>query len=231
MRFDQLCKLLNHVVSDCMAFVISSVIPFPNIFWWCKVLQADEVVWDVQEHFEKMTFRNRYHIAGANGLLKMSIPIHGGREHKSVMGETRIANQDNWQKQHWRTIVSAYSNTPYFEFYRDSLEQLFNTSFEKLADFNLAAIHWLKQQLNIYFHEEKTEQYRKEYPDALFDLRQFQFAKETFQPSSFSNSSNLPTYHQVFEERNGFIPNLSLLDLLFAEGPYALRWLREYAAG
>lgn len=202
-----------------MAFVISALIPFPNIAWWKTLLQADTVIWDVHEHFEKMTFRNRYHIAGANGVLKMSIPIAGGREHKSVMGETKIANQDRWQQQHWRTMVSAYANAPYFEYYRDSLLKLFETPSDRLADFNLATIHWLKQQLNITFEEEKTERYQRAYPDALVDLRQSQ-------SDIHHSQSNINSYHQVFEDRTGFLSNLSLLDLLFAEGPYAVKWLK-----
>lgn len=180
------------------------------------MLQADTVIWDLHEHFEKMTFRNRYHIAGASGLLKMSIPIEGGREHKSAMGETRIANHDKWQQQHWRTIVSAYRRAPYFEYYEASLEKLFNTPFGKLADFNLASVHWLKQQLRCTFKEEVTLAYQKTYPDAAFDARQ-----------SLVLSENPQVYTQVFQDRTGFIPNLSLLDLLFAEGPYSLAWLER----
>ncbi|HRO42319.1 MAG TPA: WbqC family protein [Flavipsychrobacter sp.] len=216
-----------------MSFVISSLNPFPNIVWWCQVLQTEKVVFDVNEHFEKMTYRNRYHIAGANGLLKMSIPIQGGREHKSAMGNTRIANQDKWQQQHWRTLISAYSNAPYFEFYCSALEELFIRKFEWLADFNLATIHWLKQQLQISFEEQNTNAFQKQYPDATCDLRnsksETQRSPSIIHTSTFQ-LSNLPTvqlYQQVFQERTGFLPNLSLLDLLFAEGPYALKWLRE----
>jgi len=192
--------------------------PFPEIAWWCKVLHADKVIWDAHERFEKMSSRNRYCIAGAGGMFKMSIPIEGGRERKSLMSETFIAQQDAWQKQHWRTIVSAYNNAPYFEYYKDSLETIFTDIHGKLSDFNLATVRWLKDQIGVSFAEEITPSYQKIYPDAVFDLRR---------KDSLIAAENFPIYHQVFEERTGFIPNLSLLDLLFAEGPYTRRWLLE----
>jgi len=201
-----------------MAFVISSVMPFPNILWWCKVLQANELVWDVQEHFEKMTLRNRYHIAGASGALKMSIPIEGGREHKSVMGKTCIANSDKWQQQHWRTIVSAYANTPYFDHYAASLEALFIEPYKLLTDFSLASVQWLQRQLKISLNESFAATYCKDHPDAIHDLRT---------RAALAPHPGFPPYYQVFQERTGFIPNLSLLDLLFSEGPHTLHWLRE----
>ena len=179
------------------------------------------VKWELHEHFEKMSYRNRYYIAGGNGLMKMSIPIQGGREHKSVMEHTTIADTDNWRQKHWRTLVSAYSNAPYFEFYADSLEKIFTDQHENLTAFNLQTIHWLKQQIDISFSEERTSFYQKEYRDALFDLRRMKPGLEDCTICDF------PPYYQVFQERNGFIPNLSLLDLLFAEGPYTLRWLKE----
>lgn len=201
-----------------MAFVISSFVPFPEIAWWCNVLHANKVIWEGHERFEKMTSRNRYCIAGAGGMLKMSIPIEGGRERKSLMSETFIAQQDAWQKKHWRTIVSAYNNAPYFEYYKDSLEQLFTTAYDKLSDFNLATVRWLKEQTEISFAEEITHFYQKDYQDSVFDLRR---------KGSLFAAEQFPVYYQVFEESTGFIPNLSLLDLLFAEGPYTRRWLLE----
>jgi hypothetical protein len=204
-----------------MSFVISSVLPFPNIEWWCRMMAADAMHFDIAEHFEKMTYRNRYYIAGANGLLKMSIPISGGREHRAPMQETGIDNKSLWQKQHWRTIVSAYNNAPYFEFYKDSLEKLFTDNFERLFDFNLSTVHWLKQQLDLKFEETLLDTYHPKYPEAKGDLRAMKPGRES------CNDCDFPIYYQVFEERTGFLPNLSLLDLLFAEGPFTARWLRE----
>jgi len=204
-----------------MAFVISSVLPFPNILWWCRVADATMVQWELHEHFEKMTYRNRYYLAGGNGLLQLSIPIQGGRERKSVVSSTKIASGEKWQQQHWRTIVSAYNNAPYFEFFAASLEQLFLRPYSGLAAFNLAGIHWLKMQLGLSFDERNTAAYEKNYPDAFVDLRSMKPGPERCTDCDF------PPYYQVFQERNGFLPNLSVLDLLFAEGRYAKDWIMQ----
>ena len=203
-----------------MSFVISSVLPFPNIAWWCFVLNYETVAWDLSEHFEKMTYRNRYYLAAANGLAKLSIPIHKGRDHHAVMNDVLISYAQDWQTQHWRTIVSAYNRSPYFEFYASSLEKLFLQKFDKLIDFNLASIHWLTRQLELSFKEETISVFRKEYPAAV-DLRNMKPELEERSDRDF------PLYYQVFQERNGFTPNLSIIDLLFSEGPLTKKWLKE----
>jgi hypothetical protein len=137
------------------------------------------------------------------------------------MHETGIDNKSHWRKQHWRTIVSAYNNAPYFEFYKDSLEKLFTENFERLLDFNLATLQWLQQQLGVKFEETLLDTYHPKYPEAKEDLRKMKPGGES------CHDCNFPIYYQVFEERTGFFPNLSLLDLLFAEGPFTARWLRE----
>src|SRR5688572_763281 len=108
-----------------MSFVISSLLPFPRISWWCHVLEVEKVCWDLGEHFEKMSYRNRFIISAANGPLKLSIPLQGGRDQRAAMKDILVSNDQDWQKQHWRTLVSAYNRSPYFEFYAISLEQLF----------------------------------------------------------------------------------------------------------
>ncbi len=204
-----------------MSFVISSVMPFPNIEWWCHVSEVSEVVWEMKEYFEKMSFRNRYYIAAGNGLLKMSVPILGGREHKSLIEVTNIAYKEGWQRQHWRTLESAYRNAPYFDFYAHSLQALFVAHYERLYEFNLATVHWLKEQLKLSFNETSTTDYRKHYSEAT-DLRTMKYN---------GTYDAFPPYYQLFRERNGFLPNMSMLDLLFAEGPYALSWLKHHRAG
>ncbi len=195
--------------------------PFPCIYWWCKIYQCEGIVWDVHEHFEKMTYRNRYYIAGAGGLLKMTLPIAGGREHKSAMKETCIATSDNWQTQHWRTILSVYNNAPYFDYYAPSLEHLFLNSKLSLADFNLESFNWLCSQLNFSIESHQSQTYEKNYGENYFDLRFLRPGLEQCDHCDF------PPYYQVFQERTGFLPNLSLLDLLFSEGPYSLQWIKE----
>src|SRR5688500_3069472 len=107
--FSKLCNLRNHRVTYCMSFVISSLQPFPSINWWGRVLETDRVLWDIAEHFEKMSFRNRYAISTANGLVKLSVPLLGGRDQRSAVKDIIVSNVQDWQTQHWRTLVSAYN--------------------------------------------------------------------------------------------------------------------------
>ena len=130
------------------------------------------------------------------------------------MHEVRIYNDTRWQVQHWRTLVSVYKRTPYFEHYEHSLRPLFETEFSNLAAYNKATIQWVKQQLKLKFEEKETAVFEKEYPEGVVDLR---FQKITLQ--------QFPKYYQVFEDRIGFLPDLSILDLLFSEGPGAINKL------
>lgn len=190
--------------------IVSSYYTFPRISWWCRVMNAATVAFDIGEHFQKMTDRNKYQVSGANNTIKLSVPILNGRNQRVPMKEVRIYNDARWQLQHWRTLVSAYKRTPYFDHYEDSLRPLFETRYSYLIDFNKAALHWAKLQLDIQFGEKETDVFVKEYPTGTLDLR-----------SQKTVVSNLPKYYQVFEDRIGFIPDLSILDLLFSEGPGA----------
>ncbi|PZF72418.1 WbqC family protein [Taibaiella soli] len=207
-----------------MAFLVSVPVPFPNISWWAFASNTDEILFDINGHFEKMSYRNRYCIAGANGVITLSIPLQQGRNQRIPLKDVLISNKENWQTQHWRTITSAYRRTPYFEHYEHLLQPLFEQPFERLVDFNFAAIHWLKRQLKTDFTEQIADHFQKEYNDAAFDIRQKQkpATEEKF-------TVDYPKYYQLFEDRIGFQPNLSMLDLLFAEGPYAAQWVKKNA--
>jgi hypothetical protein len=199
-----------------MSFVISSLMPFPSISWWTSILPAHQISWDRAEHFVKMSTRNRYHIAGAEGRLTLSIPLAKGRDQRAAMGDILIFNKDNWQVNHWRTLESAYRRSPYYEFYEHSLLELYSRPYEKLTDFSLASIHWTMRLLRLHPVEVITDVYIKDYPEGV-DLR-------SYHPLKQGNAAFLP-YTQVFQERTGFLSDLSILDLLFCEGPMAHDWL------
>jgi WbqC-like protein family len=196
--------------------VVSSFLSFPKISWWGHLVNADTLILDAAEHFEKMSYRNRYHISGANNSILLSVPLINGRNQRVPMNEVRIHNGDRWQIQHWRTLVSVYKRSPFFDHYEDSLSALFETEFTRLIDFDRASIEWVKQQLKMKFEIQVADTYQKDYPDEITDIRNFK-----------GNNLTLPKYYQVFEERVGFIPDLSILDLLFSEGPGAVDKLKS----
>ncbi len=175
----------------------------PNIAWLQNFTRHESVIIEHEENFVKSTYRNRCEIAGANGKQMLTIPLQGGRDHHRLYKEVRIANTGNWQRKHWQAIRSAYGSAPFFEFYADKFEPLFEKEFEFLFEFNLALLEATLKALKEKKRFKLTTEYEKE-PDVI-DLR-----------SVYDQTS--AKYYQVFEGRNGFIPNLCALDLIFSEG-------------
>lgn len=208
-----------------MKQVVSPLIPFPNIYWWWLAMEAGNLVFDRAESFVKMSYRNRYYITGANGLIQLTVPLAGGRNQRTAMQDMHIDNKERWQVQHWRTIFSVYGRAPYFEHYAPSLEQLFQTKFDRLVAFNEATIGWVKEQTGINFLTTTLQEAKDSIADAV-DIRR------SFVPGIEKKvlPGNAALYYQLFAERNGFYPNLSILDLLFSEGPAVKSVIKEYKA-
>ena len=202
--------------------VVSSYLPFPCISWWARAINATTLLMDGYEHFEKMTYRNKYRICGANNPIQLSIPVTGGREQRRAMKEVTIHNQEKWQVQHWRTLVSVYSQSPFWEYYEPSLKALYEQPFSHLSEFNKATVVWCLKQLKCTIQLSETSAYSAFYDDAT-DLRRLR-------PIKPSDNIEFPGYYQVFADRIGFQPDLSILDLLFSEGPNTLNWIREHFA-
>lgn len=196
-----------------MKIIVSPIVPFPNIYWWSLAINADTILLDQTEHFEKMSLRNRYLVSGSGGLNTLSIPIAEGRQQRKPMNEVMIDYKNDWQKQHWRTLQSVYNRSPYFEFFNQDIQSLYLQKFDMLIDFNEASIQLMVRLLNIKLHLSKAEFYQKNYPETVDDIR------SDFRSNQYNKNPELfPVYHQIFEDRLGFLPNLSILDLLFAEG-------------
>ena len=198
-----------------MPEIVTPYLTFPNICWWMEVVKCEQLLFDGGEHFQKMSLRNRYRISGANNPILLSIPLVNGRDQRSPMNEIRIYNEKRWQVQHWRTLVSVYKRSPFFDYYEDSLRELYETRFELLTEFNLAGISWIRKQLRLTFNVSETREFVQDYSDGIIDIRQKKY-----------DGSKVPKYYQVFEDRIGFLPDLSILDLLFCEGPASVTILR-----
>jgi WbqC-like protein family len=204
---------------------------FPQIIFFKISYKYSHTLIEQCESYQKMSFRNRCRIAGAEGVVDLSVPIAGGRDQKTIMKEVRIATGRSWQAQHWKTIVSCYSRSPWFDYYRDGLQKLFEEPVEFLIDWDLRCLEWSLRALGMDRPILLTEQYRQVYgPEEAVDWRgklgpksQEKWRVPGGRPGE--GLEGVARYRQVFEERIGFMPNLSILDLLFCEGKEAIRYI------
>lgn len=179
------------------------------------------------DHYIKQTYRNRCNIMGANGILPLSIPILKGQAHKTYVRDIRIDYNKKWQKLHWRSIESAYRHSPFFEFYMDEFFPFYEQRFEFLFDFNAALLELMLQSLQI----DNSLRYSSEFMNV--SVRDYADYRETIHPKRDLSSDPLfapVSYRQVFAERLGFKANLSIIDLLFNEGPNARSVLEQCIA-
>ena len=178
-------------------------------------------IWEAEDNYQKQTYRNRCHICTDRGRHVLSIPIKhvGGNQGRQKYKDVRLDNSYRWQRQHWRTLQTAYRTSPYFEFYEDDLAPLFEDGRTFLLDFNLTTIETVCNSLQIEMQREKTVLYERN-PVEVIDGRFLVNAKKKI---NFAQEE----YTQVFGERHGFIGNVSILDLLFNEGPNAVSYLKS----
>ncbi len=173
------------------------------------------------EHYSKGSFRNRTHIAAANGVTRLSIPLKKGKNEQQPIRETQIAWFEPWAKKHWQAIQSAYGNAPFFEFYQDELHPFFEKKYTYLFDWNLDLMLKLKALLGLEGELIFSQTYSKEPPTEILDRRNCISPKAKKRETEFRQVE----YPQVFLEKHGFLPNLSILDLLFCTGPEAVVYL------
>ena len=185
--------------------------------YYAALVNSNSVEIEQHEYFIKQTYRNRCAICGANGALTLSIPLHE-RKNKTLTKDIRISNQTNWQNIHWRSIESAYNSSPFFEFYKDDLIPFYENKFDFLIDFNFSLQQKIDELVGLKINYSHSNYYQTTI-DNTVDLR------NSFSPKEIS-IVNFPTYFQVFEIKNGFIPDLSIIDLLFNEGPQTLSYLK-----
>lgn len=186
---------------------------FPPIDFYKTLIEHDILQIEKYEHYQKLSFRNRCYVAGPNGRMILSVPLTRGKNQRTVMKDVRISNDEKWQALHWKTLVSAYRRSPWFEYYEADMQGLFEKPFEFLLDWNLACFEWVNSKLGINMPLTFTESYQKDVP-GITD------ARDTILPNVIRDDA--PRYTQVFQERTGFIPGLSILDLLFCEGKQAM---------
>ena len=195
---------------------------FSCVNYYSSLFVHSDIKIEACEHYRKMSFRNRCVVAGSNGLINLSVPLENGRDQKGMIKEIRIDNWDKWQRQHWHTIFSCYGNSPFFEFYGDEVEKLFLKKFDYLFDLNMEMLNWLTKTIKLPGQISLTDTFCKSYPSEVDD------ARNRWLPKNFQQEKNPIRYTQVFEEKIKFQPNLSILDLLFCEGPQTAFILKQH---
>ena len=195
---------------------------FGPIQWYQKLHRMPCII-EQHDHFVKQTYRNRCVIATANGTQTLTVPIERYDGMKCPMRDIRISDHGNWRHLHWNALVSAYGETPFFEFYADDLRPFFEKRHTFLFDLNLDIMHTMCQLLDVRPQVTLSEQYivLPSEEDAGVDFRVAIRPKHPLPDADF----NPTPYYQVRAQRHGFLPNLSILDLLFNEGPEGIFYL------
>lgn len=190
---------------------------FPSISHYCALVQAEKITFEVEDTFQKQTNRNRMYIYSPNGLQMLNIPLkHSDTRQK--FKDVKIEYAFDWQKNHFKSLEAAYRTSPFFEYFEDDFRPLFEKKTPYMLDLNFEIFELINQALGIQLDFEKTTEYFHEAPE-YNDLRPLVNGKK--------DNTKLEEYTQVFEEKHGFINNLSILDLLFNEGRYALDYLKQ----
>ena len=189
----------------------------PPISWFSVFLREDaEIVFEQFESFPKQTYRNRTAVYGANGRLLLIIPVkHNGTR---TINEIEVSHRDSWEKIHWKSIKTAYQRSPYFEYYEDQLEQIFNFKTNSLFAFNLNALKIIQKILKTEKGYSLTEEYFRNPTEENY--------REKFSPKK-EQEYILEEYYQTFTEKFGFQEDLSIIDLLCNKGPESLTYIKN----
>ncbi len=194
----------------------------PSLEFFCRINRENEILLEGHENFTKQTYRNRCYILGANGPLMLNIPIIRGRSNIPIR-EVQVDDRENWRATHWRSIISAYGNAPFFEYYGHYFKKELEKQGSFLWDINLRLLTLCLKLLEMDVPKISiSDSYHKNPSKPLIDLRSVIHPKKSPEGNSFYRP--VP-YIQVFGK--DFVPNLSIIDLLFCQGPDARRILND----
>uniref|UniRef100_UPI00404B1231 WbqC family protein n=1 Tax=Flavobacterium sp. TaxID=239 RepID=UPI00404B1231 len=191
---------------------------FPSISHYVAMLKADAITFEMEDNFQKQSNRNRMYIYGPNGLQLLNIPLVNSAEKHQKYKDVKIDNSENWQKNHSKSLETAYRNSPFYEILEYDLQPVYEKKHTYLLDLNLQIFEIVNDCLSIELPFFKTTEYFQE----TTQFEDFRFLVNG-KKDTFCNNR----YTQVFEEKAGFLPNLSILDLLFNEGRCAKDYLKE----
>jgi hypothetical protein len=176
-----------------------------------------DILMEKHEHFPKQTYRNRAHIYSPEGVLQLVVPVVKGSKVHTPVKDVKISNDFAWQRLHWLGLQACYRRSAYFEFYEDDFARFYEERFTHLFDYNEELMQMILKFLKMPIAMQYTDEYHREHPQ-LTDFR------NTLHPKKEAAAEQKP-YFQVFEERKGFLKNLSIVDLLFNQGPQSVHYL------
>jgi hypothetical protein len=191
---------------------------FPSISHFSAMAKSNLVTFEMEDHYQKQTNRNRTYIYSPNGIQLLNIPVKHSKESHQKTKDVRLETAFDWQKQHFKSLEAAYRTSPFFEYFEDAIQPIFTKKHTFLMDLNLETIAIVTKCLGMKLEFTKTTEYFHEVHDFV-DFRKLADGKKDI--------SIFEPYTQVFGDKHGFLNNLSILDLLFNEGRFALNYLKE----
>jgi hypothetical protein len=191
---------------------------FPSISTFVAIAQSDLVTFEMDDNFQKQTNRNRMYIYSPNGIQLLNIPIKHSKTGHQKTKEVKLETAFDWQKQHFKSLEAAYRTSPFFEYFEDDISPIFQKKHTFLMDLNMETMAIVSKCLGLIFDYNETDEYFHTVSDKT-DLRNLVNGKK--------DTSVFEPFTQVFGEKHGYLNNLSILDLLFNEGRYALDYLKK----
>jgi hypothetical protein len=209
---------------------------FGPVQWYQKLHRYEHTLIEQYDSYQKQTFRNRCIIATANGLQALTVPVDthpvlgasAAESTKCLLKDVRISDHNQWRRIHWNALQSAYSESPFFEYYADDIRPFFEQKYDFLVDFNEAIRQKMCELIDIHPSVEYTQEFlppqevsSSTHHPIIHDFRDVISAKHPQPDADFE----VKRYWQVFQHKHGFLPNLSILDLLFCMGPESIYYL------
>ncbi|MFC0776624.1 WbqC family protein [Flavobacterium sp. HJSW_4] len=190
---------------------------FPSISHFAVIAQSDSITFEMEDNFQKQTNRNRTYIYSPNGIQLLNIPVKHSKEAHQKTKDILIENEFDWQKQHFKSLEAAYRSSPFFEYFEDDITPIFEKKHQFLMDLNFEVLDVVTKCLRMKLEFGKTTEYFHEV-NRFTDFRHLANGKK--------DANSFEKYTQVFDDKHGFINNLSVLDLLFNEGKFAMDYLK-----